>query len=101
MTELAKVYVQVAEDLLKGITHTKRPSGWISSVKDLGETVNQEVLVKRLGWQPCELGLGDGQANSNFLHNDLEQKAETDWEFFWDEYANWLKDVDIQELWPL
>lgn len=99
ITELVKIYLDAANNLLKGIEKIYRPSGWVTTVQELGNAVNKEILSSRLKSRNCEFDLGKANPLQNFLRNSKDEEVDTNWDYFWSEYASWLSSVNYQELW--
>ena len=61
------------------------------TVEEFCKTVNEELIRKRLGWQPCEITVNAGSSQKNGLRNWPAQPQELDLPKFFDQYAAWLK----------
>lgn len=92
---LASVYLESCSDVLRRESRVRRPSGWVTSVKGLIETVNRELLMKRLNMGLCETLLVTPQEPKIAFTNIATERQRFDMSAFWDEYAKFIRSGEV------
>jgi nucleoside-diphosphate-sugar epimerase len=98
ITYLAQDYVRLAEGLIQGKSQMARPSGWVCSVEELVHTVNQELIVKRLGLPPCSIETAEKPGIPTSFINSQNEREGIQWSEVWDHYAEWVQRYPISRF---
>jgi UDP-glucose 4-epimerase len=87
---LVESYDHLASALLSGQAKVSSPSGWVVSVIDFVNEVNEELIRKRLGLKPCVVDSGPLSDKLSGFRNSEQEKVEIAWSQVWDHYSEWL-----------
>jgi nucleoside-diphosphate-sugar epimerase len=91
---LAQIYLRAAEELVLGKPRIFRPSGWVVEVLQFVNTINRELVEKRLKLAPAALDIAKVEApkaNGPQAADGSEPcSPPIDWKAVWDFYSGWL-----------
>ena len=91
---LARVYAEVAEELLKGgPERIARPSGWLEAAKEFVEAINAQLIVKHLGQSPCLVEIKPNGKPPMSYENPEAERLTLNLNECWAQYAKELRDA--------
>lgn len=88
--ELACQYVELAQDLVRGIARISRPSGWQGNLRTWLAQVNQQFIVQQMKLPPVKILEAEGSKATGF-RNPVNEAVAVDWAGFWSTYADWIR----------
>jgi hypothetical protein len=91
VTHVARHYMALAEDLLKGQERIVRPSGWVGPVLDWVKLVNENLIHRNLGLTPCLIDIQPNGMPPVSFQNPESEREKIDWDRFWTFYADELR----------
>ncbi|MBI1818524.1 MAG: NAD-dependent epimerase/dehydratase family protein [Deltaproteobacteria bacterium] len=97
-SHLARIYEQVARDLIDGRGRIVRPAGLLATAREWVDIVRRDLIERRLHLTPCEVEAASGSAGSSFRNPDDERTA-IEWDHVWDDYAAWITRLDLLRTW--